>query len=33
MTLAYWITVAASIVLGFVLALLAGYLWSKWFKK
>lgn len=33
MTVAYWIAVAASIVLGFVLALLAGYLYRRWFKK
>lgn len=33
MTIVYWITVAASIVLGFGLACLAGWLFSKWFKK
>jgi len=33
MTLTYWITVALSTVFGFILALLAGYFWNRWFRK
>ena len=33
MTVTYVVIVVVSALLGFGLALLAGWLWGKWFKK